>query len=85
MFKDDRSLADVAIELDIDKYTVLDYYKDYHRLVRTNDFMIIYDELKNDLPIFIHLHRQIKKEKITKQDITDLLQNQQRLRDGEKT
>jgi hypothetical protein len=85
MFKDDRSLADVAIELDIDTYTVLDYYKDYHRLVRTNDFMIIYDELKNDLPIFIHLHRQIKKEKITKQDITDLLQNQQRLRDGEKT
>jgi hypothetical protein len=85
MFKDDRSLADVAIELDIDKFTVLDYYKDYHRLVRTNDFMIIYDELKNDLPIFIHLHRQIKKEKITKQDITDLLQNQQRLRDGEKT
>jgi hypothetical protein len=85
MFKDDRSLADVAIELDIDTYTVLDYYKDYHRLVRTNDFMIIYDELKNDLPIFIHLHRQIKKEKITKQDITDLLQNQQRLRDGEKS
>ncbi len=45
--------------------------------------MLIYDELKDDLPTFIHLYRRIKKEGLTKQDIADLLQNQQRLKDME--
>ena len=84
MFKDKLSLADVVIELDIDTGTVLNYYEDYLILVRTNNFMTIYDELKDDFPTIIHLYRRIKKEELTKQDITDLLQNQQRLRDMEK-
>ena len=46
--------------------------------------MAIYDELKDDFPTIIHLYRRIKKEKLTKQDITNLLQNQQRLEDMEK-
>ncbi len=84
MFKDKLSLVDVAIELDIDTDTVLSYYKDYLRLGRTNSFMTIYDELKDDFPTIIHLYRRIKKERLTKHDITDLLQNQQRLKDMEK-
>jgi transposase len=86
IFKDKLSLADVAIELDLDTDTVLNYYKDYLRLVRTNSFMSIYDELKKDdfLPIFIHLYRRIKKEGLTKQDITALIKNQQRLKDMER-
>jgi hypothetical protein len=36
MFKDKKTLADVAIELDIDTGTVLNYYEDYLILVRTN-------------------------------------------------
>jgi transposase len=84
MFKDKLSLADVVIELDIGTGIVLNYYEDYLILVRTYNFMTIYDELKYDLPIFIHLYKRIKKEGLSKQDITDLLQNQQRLRDMEK-
>ncbi len=84
MFKNKLSLADVVIELDIDTDTVLNYYEDYLILVRTNSFMAIYDELKDDLPIFIYLYRRIKKEGLTKQDITNLLQNHERLRDMEK-
>ena len=64
MFKDKLSLADVVIELDIDTGTVLNYYEDYLILVRTNSFMAIYDELKDDLPTFIHLYRRIKKEEV---------------------
>jgi hypothetical protein len=45
--------------------------------------MSIYDELKDDFPTIIHLYRRIKKEGLTKQDITNLLQNQQRLKDME--
>jgi hypothetical protein len=46
--------------------------------------MVIYDELKDNFPTIIHLYRRIKKEKLTKHDITDLLQNQQRLKDMER-
>ena len=74
----------LAIELDIKSNEVLDFYKDYLRLVRTNNFMTIYNELKDDLLISIHLYRRIKKENLTKQDITNLLQNQQRLKDIDK-
>jgi hypothetical protein len=84
MFKNKRSLADVVIELNIDTGIALNYYEDYLILVRTNSFVAIYDDLKDDLPIFIHIYRRIKKEKLTKQDITNLLQNQQRLKDMEK-
>jgi hypothetical protein len=84
MFRERKIFADVVIELDIDTGTVLNYYEDYLILVRTNNFMAIYDELKDDLPILIHLYRRIKKEELTKQDITNLLQDQQRLKDMEK-
>ncbi len=43
MFKDKLPLADVAIELEIGMDTVLSYYKDYLRLVRTNGFMSIFE------------------------------------------
>jgi hypothetical protein len=80
MFKNKRSLADVVIELNIDTGIALNYYEDYLILVRTNSFVAIYDDLKDDLPIFIHIYRRIKKEKLTKQDITNLLQNSKDLK-----
>jgi hypothetical protein len=61
MFKDKKSLADVTIELDIKSNTVLDFYNDYLRLTRMNGLTIIYNDLKNDFPIFFRLYRRIKK------------------------
>jgi transcriptional accessory protein Tex/SPT6 len=40
----------------------------------------IYNDLKSDFDLFLHLYRRIKKEGLNKQDITDLIQNQQRLK-----
>jgi transposase len=79
MFKDKNSLADVAIELDINTDTVLSFYADYLRLVRMDGLVKIYHELKNDFPIFFHLYRRIKKEGLGKEDITELVENQQEL------
>jgi hypothetical protein len=83
MFKDKRLLADVAIELDIKTDTVLDFYGDYLRLVRMNHLVGIYQELKDDWPLFIHLYKRIKKEGLNKEQITDLVENEQRLVDLE--
>ncbi len=81
MFKDKRDLADVAIELDLDTPTVLYYFGDYLRLLRMGSLVRIYNELKGDLPLFLHLYRRIKKERLNKQDITELLKTQRRLLD----
>ncbi len=57
-----RSLADVAIELDIKTDVVLSFHADYLRLVRMDGLVKIYNDLKNDFPTFFHLYRRIKKE-----------------------
>ena len=75
MFKDKKDLADVAIELDLDTDTVLYYFGDYLRLLRMGSLVKIYKELKDDLPLFLHLYRRVKKERLNKQDITELLEN----------
>ena len=79
MFKDKRILADVAIELDIKSHVVMDFYNDYLQLIRMDDLVKIYNELKNNFPLFLHLFRGIKNEGLNKQDITELLQNHNKL------
>ena len=64
MFKDKKPLSDVAIELDIESSEVLDYYNDYLMLTRMNALIKIYNELKNDFPLFLHPYNRIKKESL---------------------
>ena len=40
-------------------------------------------DLKNDFPLFIHLFRRIKQEGLNKQDITNLLESQNNLKEME--
>ena len=61
MFKDGLPLADVAIELDIESPTVLCYYEDYLKLVNMRKLVTIYNELKDNLPLFLQLYRRIKR------------------------
>ena len=79
MFKDRDSLADVAIELDIKTDAVLDFHIDYLILVRMHGLIDIYQDLKDDFPLFFHLYRRVKKEGLNKEGITKLLDNQNKL------
>ena len=58
MFKDENPLADVSIEVDIKTDMVLSFYNDYLRLVRVNGLGKIYDELKNDFHLFLHIYNK---------------------------
>ena len=40
----------------------------------------IYNELKNDFPLLLHLYKRIKKEGLSKEDITESIENQQDLK-----
>ena len=76
MFKDGKSLEDVAIELDLDTDTVLYYYEDYLRLLKMGWLVKIYKDLKNDFPVFFYLYQRIKKEGLNKHDISALVTSQ---------
>lgn len=79
MFKDRKSQADVAIELDKNTDTILNFYSDYLRLTGRDGIVTVYSEIKNDFPLFFHLYHRIKKEGLNKKDIIELSQNQQKL------
>ena len=81
MFKEKKSLADVAIELDIKTNAVLDFYGDYLRLVKMNHLVDTYEGLRDDWPLFVYIYKRIKKEGLNKEQITDLVENEQRLVD----
>jgi hypothetical protein len=80
MFKDKTTLGDMAIELDIKTDVVLNCHSEYLRLVRMDGLAFIYRELKNDFPKSFHLYRRIKKEGLSKEDKTELVENQQDLK-----
>ena len=79
MFRDKKSLVDAAIEIDQDANIILNYYGDYLRLARMDGLVSIYRDLKDDFSVFMHLYRRVKKEGLNKQDITKLLDNQNKL------
>ncbi len=79
MFKDGRSLTEVAIEMDIESPIVICYYDDYLKLVNIRKLVFIYNELKDDLPMLLQLYRRIKKERLSKPQIAKLLKTPNRL------
>jgi septal ring factor EnvC (AmiA/AmiB activator) len=83
MFRENKSLTEVVIDLDLDAFTVLKYYEDYLTLVRMKVLVDIYPEILQDYnwKIFFHLFTRIKEEGRDKQDITELLQNRNKLKD----
>ncbi len=84
MFQDGRPLTEVAIELDIESPTVICYYSDYLKLVNMQRLVNIYNNVKDDLPLFLRLYRRIKKEGLSKHQIIELLKTPDRLLDLKK-
>jgi DNA-binding CsgD family transcriptional regulator len=84
MFMQNKSLPEIIVSLDIDVNTVQAYYCDYLRLLNMKNLVDIYNEIGPDLPLFLHLYRQIKKEELNKQEVTMLIQNQRKFIDMEK-
>lgn len=81
MFKDRRPLADVAIELDIESNVVLNFFSDYLMLTKMDILVKIYKELGQDFPLFIPLYKRAKEEGLNKEEITEILQNKNKLKD----
>ena len=85
MFKENKPLVDIVIQLDLTTDEVKDYYSNYLELTNRNELNNIYLELKNDFPLFLDLYWRIKEEKLSKQDTINLLENQNKLKEMEKS
>ena len=84
MFMQNKSLPEIIVSLDIDVQTAQAYYCDYLRSMNMKNLVDIYNEIGPDLPLFLYLYRQIKKEELNKQEIVKLIQNQRKFIDMEK-
>jgi hypothetical protein len=85
LFKENKSLTDVVITLDLDADTVLNYYNDYLRLNDMFKLVNLYHSLGKDLPLFLHLFDRIKEEGLTREEITDMIHSQRNVSDMQET
>lgn len=85
MYRENKALSEVVVELDLDAYTVLKYHEDYLILVKMKSLVDIYPEIldKYNWPLFFNLYKYIKKEGMNKESIKDLLKNQYSIADLE--
>lgn len=73
LFKEKKRLSDIVITHDLDADTVLYHYRDFLRLTRMYNLTILHDNLGKDLTLFIHIYNRAKKERISHEDIEDLI------------
>ncbi len=84
MFQDEVPLAEIAIELDVKTDTMLDFYADYLRLLSMGGLVTMYNDLGKDITLFFYLYSRIKKEWLDKDDVKELLEEQQELKSLQK-
>jgi transposase len=60
MFEEKKQPIDVAIELQIDNFETLKYYREYLQLKRENKILEIRDELGDDFIQFVNLYKEMK-------------------------
>jgi hypothetical protein len=76
LFREKKPLVDVVITLNLNTDIVLNYYKDYLRLMGMYKLVNLYHSLGKDLPLFLYLFDRVKKEGLTRDDVKDLIEIQ---------
>ena len=75
LFKEGKSLIDVAIILDLPKYDVIQNYLDYLALKNMGKVAFILQEHKNELSTFLKLFNYLKKNNIKWNSIKQTIDN----------
>jgi hypothetical protein len=81
LFKEGKTLVDIAINLDIETDEVLRMYSDYLRLLNLQRLMAIYKEMGDDIYLLEHLYHELQNEGLAnKQDIFNIVQMEGKLK-----
>jgi transposase-like protein len=75
LFQEGKTPVQVAIILDISSDETENLYLGYLRLKNLHDFVLIYKELKYQLPSFIKLYRMLRIAGIREEDTVDLIKD----------
>jgi hypothetical protein len=75
LFKDDKSLIDVSIILDVPKDEIIHFFMDYLDLQNMHKVVKILKEYKNDHPAFVKLFEFIHKNNTKSKDIGYAIKN----------
>ncbi len=83
LLKENKSLVDVAITLNIDAWEVLDRFNEYLQLSSKDKLMSMYRELgDNDIQLLEHLYKELKLHGLdNKNDISNIIQQGEKLKD----
>src|ERR687892_2806073 len=73
MFKDGRDLIEVATALNLREKEVSEYYREYWNLNEMYELNQIYEEIKYDIWSLIELHRRMKSESLSPQQVSRIL------------
>src|ERR687892_624369 len=73
MFKDGRDLIEVATTLNLREKEVSEYYREYWNLSEMYELNQIYEEIKYDIWSLIELHRRMKSESLSPQQVSRIL------------
>lgn len=77
LFKDKKSLVDVAIELDISAQEVEKIYTDFLKLDYRHKITLYYEQIKDHLPQFIKYYEIVTKNRDEKDKILKIINNDQ--------
>src|ERR671918_601767 len=73
MFKEGRNLIEVATALNLREKEVSEYYREYWNLSEMYELNQIYEEIKYDIWSLIELHRRMKSESLSPQQVSRIL------------
>src|ERR687892_949629 len=73
MFKDGRDLIEVATALNLREKEVSDYYRESWNLNGMYNLNQIYEEIKDDIWSVLELHREMKTEGLSPQQVSRIL------------
>jgi hypothetical protein len=75
LFQEGKSLVEIAVILNASWDETEDLYLGYLRLKNLHDFVLIYKELKYQLPSFFKLYKILRSTGIKEEDAADLIKN----------
>jgi hypothetical protein len=74
LFSQAKTPVEVAIELDLRESQVTKYYKEYWKLKGLYKLNLVYEEIKDDIPYFVKLHRLSKAAGMSTEHVVNLLE-----------
>jgi len=70
-----KSNLETAIELGLSATETIELQKQYRQLINDDNFSKVYEEIKNDIPIFVELYEKMKEEGLDSDKVVEAVES----------